>query len=328
MTRRSAFVVATEPVPEAGRVAFARFGEIAVVQNGAWASLERAEVLIVRTSSVSAGLLSGMPHLRAIARTGVGLDNIDLEAVSRRRIPVLRAPYTAARPIAEGTIALLMAATKRLPELSAVVRDGRWDDRYSYEVADLHGAVLGVVGLGRVGSEVASLGQALGMRVVASDPHYPLPNRPPTTIALMDLKEVFACSDVVTLHCPLTDATRGMVDHNLLAAGKRGKVLINASRGALIDERAIIEALNDGWLSTVGLDVFPTEPPHPGSALLVHPRVICTPHAVGLSHSWNSHVFNSLADDVERVLNGLAPTHIANPEVLGGHTNGASASAS
>ena len=316
MRRQSALIVATEPIPEAGRVAFARFGPITVVLDGSWAPLERAEVLIVRTSSVSAGLLSGMPCLKAIARTGVGLDNIDLQAVRQRRIPLLYAPDTAARPIAEGTLALLLAATKRLPELASVVRDGRWPDRYAYEVADLHGAVLGVVGLGRVGSEVANLGRALGMRVVACDPRFSPPAPPPAAIALMELDELFACADAVTLHCPLTDGTRGIIDRALLATGKPGKVLINASRGPLVDEPALIEALNEGWLSAVGLDVFATEPPRPGSALLSHPRVICTPHVVGLSRSWNTHVFSSLADDVERVLNGVAPRHIANPDVL------------
>lgn len=309
-------VVATDAVPNAARVAFARLGPITVVRDGHWTPLQRAEVLIVRTSSVSAELLSGMPSLKVIARTGVGLDNIDVDAVSRRRIPLLRAPGAAARPVAEGTLALLLAAAKRLPELGSVVRDGRWDERYSYEVTDLHDAVLGVVGLGRVGTEVASLGRALGMRVVACDPRYSPPDLPPPAVPLMGLEELFAYADVVTLHCPLTQATRGMITRELLAAGKPGKLLINASRGGLVGEPALIEGLNEGWLSAVGLDVFPTEPPHPRSALLNHPRVVCTPHAVGLSRSWNTHVFNSLADDVERVLNGLAPTHIANPEVL------------
>jgi phosphoglycerate dehydrogenase-like enzyme len=322
MIGRPTLIVATEPVPEAARVAFARFGGIAVVENGSWAPLERAEVLIVRTSSVSAGLLSGMPCLKAIARTGVGLDNIDLGAVTRRRIPLLRAPDVAARPVAEGTLALLLAAAKRLPELSSVVHDGRWTDRYGYEVADLHGGVLGVVGLGRVGSEVAALGRALGMRVVACDPRYSIPNPAPPVAALMELDQLFECADAVTLHCPLTEDTRGMIGRELLARGKPGKVLVNASRGGLVDEAALIEALNEGWVSAVGLDVFPTEPPSPESPLLRHPRVVCTPHAVGLSRSWNLEVFTSLADDVERVLNGVAPIHIANPSVLNASANG------
>src|ERR1700684_3728534 len=123
MTPRRRAVVATEAVPDAARLAFARLGPITVVRDGRWAPLERAEVLIVRTSSISAQLLSGMPCLRVIARTGVGLDNIDVEAVTRRGIPLLRAPDAAARPVAEGTLALLIATTKRLPELGSVVRD-------------------------------------------------------------------------------------------------------------------------------------------------------------------------------------------------------------
>jgi phosphoglycerate dehydrogenase-like enzyme len=163
---------------------------------------------------------------------------------------------------------------------------------------------------------VATLAGALGMRVVACDPRYSLPDPPSAPIPLMDVEDVFRCSDAVTLHCPLTNRTRGTVDRKLLAAGKRGKVLVNASRGELVDEHALLQALNDGWVSAVGLDVFPSEPPHPSNALIRHPRVVCTPHVVGLSRSWNTCVFTSLADDVGRVLDGVAPIHIANPQVF------------
>jgi D-3-phosphoglycerate dehydrogenase len=318
MSHPRAYVVATEPVPGAAEQAFARFGPITVAEDDRLAARTHAEVLIVRTSSISANMLEEMPRLRVIARTGVGIDNIDLTAVSRRGIPLLHAPAAASRPIAEGTLALIFAATKRLPELGSLVREGRWRERYSYEVADLHGAVLGVVGLGRVGSEVAKLGRALGMNVVACDPRYGRCGPPPPAPAtMMSLSELFACADVTTLHCPLTESTRGMINRELLAAGKRGTVLINASRGPLVDETALVAALNEGWLAAVGLDVFSFEPPKPDTVLLRHPRVVCTPHTVGLSRAWNAQVFNSLADDVECILGGEPPTNIANPEVLG-----------
>jgi phosphoglycerate dehydrogenase-like enzyme len=311
-------VVATDAVPHAAEQAFARFGGIQVISDGRWAPLDTAEVLIVRGSRITETLLSHMPHLRVIARTGVGLDTIDVDAVCRRRIPLLYAPDSATRPVAEGTLALILATTKRLPELSSLVRDGRWEDRYTCEVGDLQGAVLGVIGLGRIGLEVAHLAQGLGMRVVACDPGYTVPDAQRLgPIGLADLAGVFACADIVTLHCPLNDSTRGMIDRRVLAAAKRGAILINASRGALIDgEEVLLEALDCGWLSGIGLDVFPSEPPAPGSRLLHHPRVIGTPHAVGLSRYWNRAVFTALADDVERVLNGLPPINVANPEVL------------
>jgi D-3-phosphoglycerate dehydrogenase len=318
-------VVATEAVPEVAERAFSRFGPITVLSGGSREPLATAEVLIVRTTQLSGQLLAGMSRLRVIARTGVGIDNIDVEAVNRRRIPILRAPDGAARPIAEGTLALILAATKRLRELDSLVREGRWTERYSYEVADLHGAVLGVVGLGHVGSEVARLGGALGMHVVACDPRYGRSGPPQGVPAsIVSLTELFSCADVATLHCPLTESTRGMINHELLACGKRGKVLVNASRGLLVDEGALIEALNKGWLAAAGLDVFSSEPPTTDNALLRHPRVVCTPHSVGLSRAWNAHVFNTLADDVERVLGGKVPTNIANPEVLGAPSRAAS----
>jgi D-3-phosphoglycerate dehydrogenase / 2-oxoglutarate reductase len=318
-------LVATEPVPSAAERAFARLGPITLAGEDRPEVLARAVVLIVRTSPISADALRDMPRLRVIARTGVGMDNIDLDAATRCQIPVLHAPDTATRPIAEGTLALIFAATKRLPELGALVREGRWSERYAYEVSDLHGAVLGVVGLGRVGSEVARLGRALGMHVVACDPRYEHSDPPPGVPAtIMSLSELFSCVDVATLHCPLIESTRGMINRELLESGKRGKVLVNASRGLLVDDAAVIEALNKGWLAAVGLDVFASEPPTPDSVLLRHPRVVCTPHSVGLSRAWNAHVFNALADDVERVLGGQSPTNIANPEALGARFRAAS----
>jgi len=163
------------------------------------------------------------------------------------------------------------------------------------------------------------------MCVVACDPRYQHSDPPPGVRAtMMSLSELFSCADVATLHCPLTESTRSMINRELLASGKRGKVLVNASRGLLVDERAVLEALDQGWLAAVGLDVFSSEPPASDSILLRHPRVVCTPHSVGLSRAWNEHVFSALAEDVERVLGGESPTNIANPEVLSGHFGTAS----
>lgn len=312
----SVCIAATDMVPPAAEEAFSRVGQIKVVGSDFGAAAD-AEVLIVRATPVTAGLLDALPRLKVIARTGVGLDTIDLDAVSHRRIPLLCAPDTATRPIAEGTLALILAASKRLRELGSLVNQGRWGDRYGCEVRDLRSAVLGVVGLGRIGSEVAELSRALGMHVVACDPQYTATKQPPQSVALLTLQELFACADVVTLHCPLNDSTRGMIGRELLAGAKPGGILINASRGGLIEgEGVLLEALSKGWLAGLGLDVFPTEPPDPDSQLLRDPRVICTPHAVGLSRSWNEYVFNALAGDVARVLRGLRPANIANPEVL------------
>ena len=133
----------------------------------------------------------------------------------------------------------------------------------------------------------------------------------------VDLKELFRCSDIVTLHCGLNESSRGMINRDLLATVKPGSILINASRGGLIaGDDVLVEALDRGWLSAIGLDVFATEPPEPGSRLLQDQRVVASPHAIGLTRAWNERVFTSLADDVRQVLAGQQPRYLANPEAM------------
>jgi D-3-phosphoglycerate dehydrogenase len=312
-------IVATEVVPRSAEAAFADLGKISVDDGRDGGLLQRADVLIVRTTPVDRAFLDRTSHLRVIARTGVGLDSIDLDEATRRKLPVLYAPDTAALPIAEGTLALIFAVSKRLREFGSVLDEGRWEDRYRCDVLDLAGSTLGIVGLGRIGSEVARLALAIGMDVIAYDPHKPTlgVNGQSGSVGRATLEQLFRDSDVVTLHCGLNETSRGMITRELLAGARPGAILINASRGGLIaDDRILTEALDKGWLSGVGLDVFATEPPEPHSKLLHDPRVISTPHAIGLTRAWNERVFSSLAGDVRRVLNGVRPRFIANPEIL------------
>lgn len=313
-------IVATEAVPVIAERAFAGLGTIAVDTGHDSSVLNSAEVLIVRTRRVDAELLDQTPYLRVIARTGVGLDSIDITTASARYIPVLYAPDAGTLPIAEGTIALIFATTKRLLELQALVTDGRWHHRYECDIQDLAGSTLGVIGFGRIGSEVGRLGLALGMNVVAYDPWQPDHDGDSATASIrrVSLDQLIDTSDILSLHCALNESSRGMINRDLLSRVKPGAVLINASRGGLIEsDEVLLEALNQGWLSTIGLDVFGEEPPAPNSALLADPRVVSTPHAVGLTRSWNERVFTSLASDVRRVLDGELPECIANPEILG-----------
>jgi D-3-phosphoglycerate dehydrogenase len=310
-------IVATEPIPPVAHELLDALGELVEADIADERALARAEVLIVRTATVDAAVLGRAPALRAIARTGVGLDKIDLGAASRHGVPVLFAPDASAGPIAEGTLALIFAASKRLRELGAILGDGRWSERYDVEPRDLAGATLGVVGLGRIGSEVARLARAIGMNVIACEPRLAGEAPHPTGARLVDLAQLFREADVITLHCSLTDETRGLVGRELLASAKPGAVLVNASRGAIVDGDALLtEALDRGWLSSVGLDVFAVEPP-PADALLVRdPRVVCTPHTIGLTRAWNERVFGSLAADVRLLLAGERPRNVANPEVF------------
>ena len=310
-------IVATAEVPAEARDAFAPLGEIVV--DGAPGSplLAEAEVLILRGMRLDAEMLDRAAHLRAVARTGAGYDNVDVAAATRLRVPIVYAPGVGSRPVAEGTLALILAAAKRLRQLGAVVQDGAWTTRYEVVGLDIDAACLGIVGLGAIGRSVARLCSMLGMHVIAHDPAAAGSTAP--DIELVSLEELMARADVISLHCALTASTRGLVDRRLLSKVKPGAILINVSRGEVVEsEDVLAEALVAGRLSAVGLDVFPSEPPDPAHRLYSDPRVICTPHAVGLTRRWNEEVFRVLAEGVQSVLAGDRPANLLNPDALTG----------
>jgi len=232
-------------------------------------------------------------------------------------IPIVYAPDVGSRPVAEGTLALILAAAKRLRELGDVVHTAAWASRYSVVGLDLQGACLGIVGLGSIGRRVAALCEALGMRVIAHDPAPAHVDG--AAIELVSLAELTARADVISLHCSLNDRTRGLVDRAFLSRLRAGTVLVNVARGELVEsEDVLADALVSGRLSAVALDVHPSEPPQAGHRLYRDARVICTPHAVGLTRRWNDEVFHALARGVQSVLAGERPPNLLNPEAMRG----------
>jgi len=314
---RSVRILAGSPLPPLARELLAELGEVVVASFEDRRALAQADVLVVRAERIDADALTRAPRLRAIARTGAGLDAIDVAAATSRGVPVIYAPEAGTGPVAEGTLALILAANKRLRELGALVATGRWDERYGYETRDIEGATLGIVGLGRIGSAVARLATAIGMRVIAHEPHLDGAGAEGSPARIVGLAQLFREADVISLHCSLTDETRGLIDRRLLSSTKPGAILVNASRGDLIaDESLLCEALERGWLSAIALDVFASEPPAADHPLVADPRVICTPHAVGLTRAWNERVFGALAQDLRLLLAGERPLNVANPETL------------
>jgi D-3-phosphoglycerate dehydrogenase / 2-oxoglutarate reductase len=303
-------IVATAEVPPVARRAFAPLGEIVVHPDD-----ETAEILIVRGTALDARILARMRDLRAIARTGAGYDNLDVDAATERGIPIVYAPEVGSQPVAEGTVALLLAAAKRLGELGGIVEGGRWSARYDTVPLDIEGACLGVIGLGSIGRRVARLCAGLGMEVIAYDPAIDPFAQP--EVELVALEDLLERADAITLHCELTDRTRGLVDRRLLARVKPGAILVNVARGQIVESAdTLADALATGQLSAVALDVYPDEPPDPSHRLYSDPRAICTPHSVGLSARWNERVFQSLARDVAAVLDGEEPPHLLNRGAL------------
>jgi phosphoglycerate dehydrogenase-like enzyme len=290
-------IVATGPVhPVAEHV----LGPIIVAAD--WrALLPEAEALIVRGGVfVTEEDLERAPNLRVIGRSGIGVDNVAVEAARARNIPVVVTPGAGARAVAEGALALLLAVVKRLPELGEAVLHGDWTARDRLELGDLDGATLGIVGYGRIGRELADLARGLGMRVLAYDPHVPE--------ASTALDVLFADSDAVSLHAPLMTETRGLVNAELLARARPGLVLINTSRGGLISSLDdLLAALDRGHLGGVGLDVFEQEPPDPSHPLFAHPRVVVTPHALGMTRRARERIFREMAEAMAAVLQGREP---------------------
>lgn len=306
-------IVATAGIPRAGHLAFSPLGSIQEMEGPE--QLGDAEVLLVRAEAIRGAEIDRAPRLQIIARTGSGYDNIDVASATARGVPVVFVPGEGARPVAEGTMALILAASKRLGELCSLARDGRWANRYMIEGLDLNDSVLGIVGLGQIGREVARLASAFGMQVMAFDPNVQASQS--DGVRLMPLAELVKRVDVLSLHCPLTPETRGLVDQDLLNAMKRGTVLVNTARGEIVaGEEMLIAALDDGRLSGVALDVFGKEPLPSSSPLLRDPRIICTPHSIGLTERWNESVFSSLADDVSRFLQGESPINVVDRAAL------------
>ncbi|MCW2951325.1 MAG: oxidoreductase [Conexibacter sp.] len=312
-------LLATAGIPHAAHALLEEIGIVEVSRGDLRSEVAAADVLLVRGERVDGDCIRAGERLRVIARTGAGVDNVDLDAATAAGIPVVNAPDVGAQPMAEGTWALIIAAAKRLGELRACFAPDGWDERYAIQGLDLDGATLGIVGLGAIGREVGRIGRAFGMHVVAYDPGLPDGPSRPDGVELVGLEELLARVDVVTLHCPLTEATRGLIDRAALGGTRGAPVLVNAARGEVVDgDRLLLEALDRGWLSAVGLDVFASEPLASSSPLLRDPRVICTPHAIGLTRRWNERVFAALRNDIGSVLAGERPANLVNPDVLAG----------
>ncbi|BDB29959.1 hydroxyacid dehydrogenase (plasmid) [Cupriavidus sp. P-10] len=235
--------------------------------------------IIVRYGSVTAEVMDAAPALKVISKHGSGIDVIDQKAAAERDIAVKAAVGANAAAVAEHAWALILACAKAVPQLNERMRAGHWD-KSTHKTIELNGRTLGIVGLGEIGRRAAMTGVALGMRVIAFDPY--AKTLPAGVTLVSDLPQLYKESDVVSLHCPLTDENRGMLNRETLALFKDGAILVNTARGGLIDESALAEALN-GKLYAAGLDSFAVEPmavPHPFQQI---PNVILSPHIGGVS---------------------------------------------
>lgn len=272
-----------------------------------------AQGIMVRTYPVDAAGMDGAPDLRVVAKHGVGIDNIDVAAATARRIPVLWTPEANADAVAQHTLALILGLANKLAAADEALRAGRFLERLDFGSAELTERVLGIIGIGRIGTRVARRAAAgLDMKVIAYDP-YVTDDRPATMVD--DMEELLSQADVVTLHVPLTDETRRFIDARALAQMKPGAFLINTSRGGVIDEPALAHALTEGTLGGAGIDVYADEPPGSQHPFLSAPRILLTPHVAGLSDQAVVRVSTQAAEGILDVLQGRRPSSPVNPEV-------------
>lgn len=264
-------------------------------------ALADADALIVRSAvDVNAEVLRSAGKLRVIGRAGVGVDNIDLEAATKAGIAVMNTPGANAVAVAEHTLALMLALARHLSRADSTTRSGKWEKK-SLQGSELRGKVLGIVGLGRVGLEVAKRAKAFEMKMIAHDPFVAAPVARQHEIQLAELDEVYRAADYLTLHVGLTPQTKGMIDEKALARMKGGVRIVNCARGELVDETALAAALTSKHVAGVALDVFTQEPPK-NSPLLALENVMATPHIAGSTHEAQDAVGVQIASQVREYL--------------------------
>jgi glyoxylate reductase len=271
----------------------------------------RAEgLLCVLTDRIDAAMIAACPRLRAISSCSVGLDHVDLEAAARRGIPVGHTPGVLAETTADLAFALLLAAARRIAEADRWVREGRWTwerrwDPEGFLGRDVHGATLGVVGLGAIGRAVARRAGGFGMRVLG----WTRSGRRVAGVETVALPDLLEASDFVSVHVALAEETRGLLDRAALARMRPGAILVNTARGGIVDEEALAEALRSGHIAAAGLDVFAREPIDPESPLLRAPNLTLTPHIGSASVATRTRMAELAVDNLLAGLEGRPMPH-------------------
>ena len=283
-------------------------------------ALPSADGLIVRSATkVDSDMLAEAQSLKVIGRAGVGVDNIDLDAATERGIAVLNAPAGNTVSAAELTLALMLSVVRRVPGADASVRRGEWD-RGRFKGAELRGRTLGLVGAGRVGQEVAQRCRAFGMHVVVSDPYLTDERAKELGLDRADLGTVIESADVLSLHVPLTDDTRGMIDQKIISRMKKSAFIVNVSRGQVIDEAALAVALNEERIAGAALDVYENEPLEDDSPLRKAPGVVLTPHLGASTLEAQELVATEISGAVKAALLEGDLSHALNAPAFGGAT--------
>ena len=277
--------------------------------------IKDADALVVRSATkVTAQLLEHATRLRAIGRAGVGVDNVDLDAATKKGIVVMNTPGGNAVAVAEHALALILALVRRIPQADGALKQGKWEKKKLIGT-ELRSKTLGLIGLGKIGMEVARLAQAFQMEVVAYDPYVSTMLAREQNVRLVPLEELLKTSDFISLHASGTAETKHLLNAQTLALAKPGVRIVNCARGELINEADLLAALESGQVAGAGLDVFEQEPPK-DFKLVGHPNVVATPHIAGSTEEAQEIVGIRIAEQVrDYLLQGVARNAVNMPSI-------------
>lgn len=280
--------------------------------------IEAVTHVVIRTTELPETLIARMPGLKAIVKHGAGVDNIPIPIASSRGVMVANTPGgNNSTAVAEGAVALMLALLRRVREMDAVVRGGRWNERWTTRLGDLTDAKVGLIGFGRIARYTAKIcGAGFGAELAAYDPMLTGEDITAAGVTPMALDDLLAWADVISIHVPLTDGTRGLIGAAELARMHSSAIIVNCSRGGIIDEPALAEALKNGAIGGVGIDVFEAEPPSADNPLFALPNIVLSPHVAGVTESGMKGMATACADAIDAIVTGERPANLLNPEVL------------
>jgi len=303
-------------------------GEVRLVETRGWSVDEDvlngvmgAEAILVRIGVVNKDVMDRCPNLRIISVHGVGVDRVDVEEATRRGILVTNTPGANAQSVAELAVGLMIAILRKLHSVLDKMREGKWSEARAVGVGnEIYGKKVGLVGIGNIGSRVARYLRAFEAEVLAYDPYVTEERARELGVKLVDLETLLRESDIVSIHAPLTKETYHMINEERLRIMKPSAVIINTSRGGLIDTEALYKALKEGWIAGAALDVTDPEPLPENHPLYKLPNVIITPHIGGSTAEAMKRIALMAAEEIVRRFNNLPPLHPVNPEVLKGRS--------
>ncbi|MDX9702576.1 MAG: phosphoglycerate dehydrogenase [Candidatus Auribacterota bacterium] len=278
-------------------------------------TIKDCEGLIVRSgTTVTKEVLAAAKKLKVIGRAGVGVDNVDVPEATKRGVVVMNTPGGNTISTAEQTMALLLALARQIPDAVKSLKSGAWD-RKKFKGVELNGKTLGIIGMGRIGKEVAKRARAFNMTILASDPFMSNEMAKKFEVELVSNEEIFKRSDFITVHTPLTDETRGLINAKAMSMMKKSVRLINCARGGIIDETDLLEALNNGTVAAAALDVYSKEPPE-NRALIDHPKTVTTPHLGASTEEAQLNVAIDIAYQIiDALKNGVIKNAVNAPSV-------------